>query len=1054
MSAIHFLQSIVQRNLSPGTPQKTRADAFERTPPNPPSVAAVTPPTPDNTAALVRFLASGAGSVPTRLRRLVNDQEPISVDAALRAKFAAAGGHPERCTPAALSIFGRFCESLPYLPLSVEAHATVLPWAAAYCEVNGCCMKSLKSLLSLALTHPPVLQVLRTLEPSLRGNGGEVPVFDLHCLSSERTFLRQALAARLPADAGLSAWEPQAAREFVGAMAAWQRQPEDTLRVLQLAHHNRVPLHCVLDRAVIPALPAHAEAWLKLMHTLSDDGRLAVSQKTVILSHVAQLAAPESILTYLESLGSSPAEVQLRQLFWTHMVPAPPSPEAQARWLQVLPEKLPHDTTWRSPLAVLLPELHWQSLSRAAITGTANLYPDAWPQEQRTRGRALMACVRGAPLPAEPQDPELDLVRNPATWVQAGNWSRLLAAFGNPAWLRDLLQNETPRSAPEAALAQQNRLQGLGRSLHLHRNAGLDPSAEPSPSVAQILAHVPSQARRQSLLQAHLKKCLGRDSQAWTQCVQQLMQIYKTHDSRVLALVLELRTPGITQEQSVQALLNCAALGRDGQAWQRLFNLFADPSSATSALGCEVARWPTRSNLLQMLPEAAQADAPLALAQACIQDKKPNAANALRAQCKRSDNTSKVAAALMADYHSHGLAPDAIETYLQGERARLRQSLDWLAIQPDCAAAATDLGALLSLPAPAGRDKKRNAALTRGKADARAACKKLPAGPLRDWGELLSKQIERCFPVACRAERTLPWPSTDFYSQAPVRQFINQHVLPMVLTLQQFAGVFERLNVHVDTLHSPAAAKRRALSLFDKNQSECLWERIEAKVYKPELFLAYTALTQRWSTRYRLLGERRLRELTEAVLNDTHDALRRTSAQMQALLKDTKNPPWLRAWEQETPLPVGGAGCTALDTANVGKMLHATTEINSCQSVYGGSYNAGMMGRMLCGSKRMLLVHDADGKLRARAMLRLLRNQSGEPVLALSRIYGQDPKHRDMVGDYVKQRAKALGLPAANTYEGYGSLRLRSAEADLPDYWDDGCALTPGAQLISATYIE
>ena len=1001
----------------------------------------------------------------------------------VRERFAAAGGDLSQCSAAGLVRFERFITSANQSQIPTEKLARLLPWAAAACEMDENPF-GLNEFISLAATsvgpqHKSAdpLAPLALWEPALRGQSGSLPYWDAqtHTQTAQRVndLMLRALAWRLPVTCQLDQWPPEAAEATVRRMLDCRNDAAGSLHLVQLARHNGLPLSGLLALAKDPATVAQAEAWFNLVRLLGPAEQLAVAQDTCLLTKAASLTPPLRCLVFLEGLeGLGEAGAALRESVWEGLAPtAAAPPEEAVRWHAVLPERPAWRNDWTTAVAILLPDTHWKLLARAGLEGRC-LGPSQWPAPYGERGAALVACLETEPPAGVPHAPELDLVRDPSACVRSADWTALLGAFDRPKWLQALLQNETLRTDPEAAHAQQNRLQSLGRMLYALRCAGLDVNAEPSPSVARILAHVPSQAHRQTVLKAHLRALVGPQAMDWTAHVAHIVQAYTSHESRVLALILETQDAGISRERPVQSLLNCTALAHDGRAWQRLFNLFASPREASATFGRHVARWPTGENLLQMLPHAMQSDGPLALAQAYAAD--PQQATPLRLQCQRSDTTSKVAAALVADYHSQGLAPRSIAEYLDGERLRLNHSLQWLATQPGYDRVAQAALELLQCSGPHTHDdvtgptakaraKARNAAIAAAKANLRAAHAQAPRGPLRAWADVLGKQVERCIPPPVRQGQpeVQAAPAESFYQQTPVRQFFNQHVLALALGLQEFAGILARLNVDVDTLHSPAAVRGRALELFGEEGEGDLWRRMQEKIYRPEIYLMYTALSSEWSYSDLDLadGVLGLRQVTQSLLDGTYPQLRRTSAQMQTWLKEASKPTWLHAWETD-PQPQRAAtqgDFTLQDTADPGKMLHATTEISSCQSIDGGRLNVGMLGRMLCGSKRMLLMHDSAGNLAARAMLRLLRDADGRPVVGLSKIYSaHGTRHAQAFEAYALQRAQALGLRAARTHAVLNPCEtvLHSAAAKVPDYWDDTEVLSYQAQTLKGEILS
>lgn len=134
-------------------------------------------------------------------------------------------------------------------------------------------------------------------------------------------------------------------------------------------------------------------------------------------------------------------------------------------------------------------------------------------------------------------------------------------------------------------------------------------------------------------------------------------------------------------------------------------------------------------------------------------------------------------------------------------------------------------------------------------------------------------------------------------------------------------------------------------------------------------------------------------------------------------------------------------------------MLAATTELRSCQAADCYQYNLGMLNRMICGSKRMLIARNAEGKVLARAVLRLMTESRGTPVLTVSMMYGDaHGTLQEHLLAYVCRRARAMGLSAASTSfeQSDRTMALTSLGHPIPDYWDEERGLSNATKCVSA----
>lgn len=107
-----------------------------------------------------------------------------------------------------------------------------------------------------------------------------------------------------------------------------------------------------------------------------------------------------------------------------------------------------------------------------------------------------------------------------------------------------------------------------------------------------------------------------------------------------------------------------------------------------------------------------------------------------------------------------------------------------------------------------------------------------------------------------------------------------------------------------------------------------------------------------------------------------------------------------------------------IDTDDGKDLLRCGTDVvGSCQKIHGGDpgYNKCLLGYIMDGNIRMLAVKNDKGRIIARKIFRLLRNQSNrEPVLLLERLYvnpGTPQEAIQALDEMALQRARALNLP-------------------------------------------
>lgn len=135
-------------------------------------------------------------------------------------------------------------------------------------------------------------------------------------------------------------------------------------------------------------------------------------------------------------------------------------------------------------------------------------------------------------------------------------------------------------------------------------------------------------------------------------------------------------------------------------------------------------------------------------------------------------------------------------------------------------------------------------------------------------------------------------------------------------------------------------------------------------------------------------------------------------------------------------------GCESEDFINSGSDVHG-----SCQDVEGDpSFTQTLLGRMLDGRKRMLMLKNETGEIVARAMFRLLHSAQGAPVALLSKTYLNasltPTQARKILLSFARRRACALRLPLVAARCAYPvqldwTCDLHASSGAGPDYWDE-----------------
>lgn len=125
------------------------------------------------------------------------------------------------------------------------------------------------------------------------------------------------------------------------------------------------------------------------------------------------------------------------------------------------------------------------------------------------------------------------------------------------------------------------------------------------------------------------------------------------------------------------------------------------------------------------------------------------------------------------------------------------------------------------------------------------------------------------------------------------------------------------------------------------------------------------------------------------------------------------------AWKQDVVLNPGLLGLPpsfkALETSDPNHFLLMGTEVRgSCQSVDGSpDLNKCLVGTMLDGKYRLLLILDSSGKILARSLIRLMRDHKKKPILFIETPYTANSRYEyeNALLAIAKQKAKVLDLP-------------------------------------------
>lgn len=716
---------------------------------------------------------------------------------------------------------------------------------------------------------------------------------------------------------------------------------------------------------------------------------------------------------------------------------------------------------------------------------------DACQLKPRVENLAVMAAMHLEilhHLPLSAAFPEFDVLRTPRAFVQKPHaWTDLLQVHGKPPWLSQLLLDETKQAESNARFAQDNRLRALARYLLclrlLRRNRA---TAERLSVVLPGLLALPSVEVRHRLLM----KLAGTSVDA--PLCELALRSWKEAaggEGKALALAVALVSPALAANPGTRALLESRAVANNGVVARRVlgFLLHADFGKEAD-VGVKVLSWPKDDNLLRMLrlgieaSEAVQRAATALNAEGGCDD---GATKASWHQGRATDvQHHQVLMALLADRRARHVASRADGCLLALEAKRLRGAFRQLdqrpGMQPTARAGEELCAALLADDA-----SHQVAAATRDAAvktlnRLRSAARAHKKTPLSEWTLELLAQMEGCLRawVALRhalvmqapAESPKAAPQASFFANKAVRTYMNQTIVPLMLALQQHApllNTFARSGnaVDLDAISRPSDVVAQCAPWFRGDNAGLVLEQFMRQIKRPENIVAYAAQSSSWTQDYRARGLPVLERLVRASLDGTYARLRGDSPQMRALRQNPVHHGALTLWEagysRALPIDWGAGGWRIFDTDDLGETLDAMQQIASCQSPTHGwaSHNVGNLGRLIDGSKRLIILRDAQDKVRGRAITRLMQDPGGQPVLTLSSLFvtHQNTAARHALCACAAQRAASLGFEAVYTggeffadahfaahFEADYHKALTAVSAELPDYYDELGGLVVG----------
>lgn len=233
-----------------------------------------------------------------------------------------------------------------------------------------------------------------------------------------------------------------------------------------------------------------------------------------------------------------------------------------------------------------------------------------------------------------------------------------------------------------------------------------------------------------------------------------------------------------------------------------------------------------------------------------------------------------------------------------------------------------------------------------------------------------------------------------------------EHVIPEIKNYENFSKEFEEI---FGKFRSPTAIYSYAGKLQElptverekslKHFSEFILETLKGQYYEARylgsphldaIFAASPGLKEKW-----IQGET-IPYTREGKATDSP-----TESSSQIDLND--------------PTQNKNANWTVVDTDDPCDLLLCGTEVmGSCQNIEGDPvYTKGLVAYLQDGKNRLIAIKDANGKIQARSICRLLISDEGKPVLFLETIYPaniSEEKKRTLI-EFATSRARSLGLP-------------------------------------------
>jgi Domain of unknown function (DUF4116) len=180
-----------------------------------------------------------------------------------------------------------------------------------------------------------------------------------------------------------------------------------------------------------------------------------------------------------------------------------------------------------------------------------------------------------------------------------------------------------------------------------------------------------------------------------------------------------------------------------------------------------------------------------------------------------------------------------------------------------------------------------------------------------------------------------------------------------------------------------------------------------------------------------------IKEFIAHVLNDTLT----TSRHEKNSSKDYLSPAQIVAWE--TALPTieidAESHLSAVESEDWQDLFLVGTEVTgSCQLITGNpNLNRALLGYALDGKSKVLAIKSASGKIEARAIIKLLRLDGGEPCIFIEDLY-PDNKYQEAIFRMAKEKASSMGIKLYEFTERDIATRVHLTVSAAPFEYEDG----------------